>query len=982
MPVPEAQSAAVANPAGLLERFGLESFRPGQDDVVGAVLGGEDVLCVMPTGGGKSLCYQLPSLALTGTTIVVSPLIALMKDQVDTLRQRGISAALINSTLSAAEQSEAMEQMAAGTFDLVYIAPERLRNSRFLEALERVKVSLLAVDEAHCISEWGHDFRPDYARLGKFRERYLGDVQTIALTATATPTVREDICQLLHLKAPRHFVTGFGRKNLRFAVEHCKGDRDKDAWLTEYLAHQRGAGIIYAATRKRCEELAGWLPEKVRRPIGVYHAGLEPAQRQAVQEQFMSGKLSAIVATNAFGMGIDKSDLRFVVHYNMPGTLEAYYQEAGRAGRDGLPSECVLLFSYSDRHIQEFFIENRYPTAELVHKVYRYLLSRTEDPIELTLAQVRDAVEKEASPEAIGTAETLLGRAGVLKRLDSSSNQAVLRIDSDLPTLLDLLPREAKVRRRVMRAVEKIVGSRRYEDVYVRPQRICELAEVNRDQLSRVMRELSGLKAFDYVPPFRGRAVHLLRHDLAFADLQIDFDELERRKRAEYDKLEAVISFARTAHCRQREILHYFGDAGERECGSCDRCQPQRPPQLSGSGAAEAAAATAPATSNAKTVPSDDPALVRGLQIALSGVARTHGRFGKGLVAQMLCGSQNKKIQQWKLNRLSTYGMLSGLKQTQVSEVLDALTEIGLLTQVEVDQRRPTIHLTDSGKAVMLGRQSVPSVLKLPYPLAKRLAAIASRLEPGDVASRSAAVSDEGQAEAGSESGAGQGEADPETVALVDRLRHWRRRVAAAAGLPAFRILTNATLQRIAEQQPKSVGELEQIKGIGPSTIEEYGYDLIELVVHSSPAEKPEASGEESEASGEEPEASAEEPEESGEEPEASGEEPEQEPKQEQEQALDAGSAATAPRAQPGYWTWRLLNDGYSAEDVESIRRIDRERLLDDLLEQARRGRPVALDWVRTGSPGSGPAAPNAAGGAVERRLVELAQLILGGGRG
>lgn len=978
MPVTE------ADPALLLERFGLQSFRPGQDEVIDAVLGGEDVLCVMPTGGGKSLCYQLPSLALPGTTIVVSPLIALMKDQVDTLRQRGIAAALINSTLTAAEQSAAMDQMAAGQFDLVYVAPERLRNSRFLEAIARAQVSLLAVDEAHCISEWGHDFRPDYARLGKFRERYLRGVQTIALTATATPTVREDISQLLHLKSPRLFVTGFARENLRFAVEHCKGDREKDARLMEYLGHQKGSGIIYAATRKRCEELALWLPEKLRRPIGVYHAGLEPVQRQAVQEQFMAGKLSAIVATNAFGMGIDKADLRYVVHYNMPGTLEAYYQEAGRAGRDGLPSECTLLFSYSDRHIQEFFIENRYPTAELVRKVHRYLLSRSEDPIELTLAQVRDAVDKTASAEAISTAETLLGRAGVLKRLDSSSNQAVVRIDSDLPTLLDLLPREAKVRRRVLRAVEKVVGSRRYEDVYIQPQRLATLGEVTREQLVRVMRELSGLKAFDYVPPFRGRAVHLLRHDVPFEDLEIDFEELERRKRAEYEKLEAVIGFARTANCRQREILHYFGDFQQTDCGSCDRCEPVRPVSFDGSGSR-----SAPAAAASRSLSTDDPALVRGLQIALSGVARTHGRFGKGLVAQMLCGSQNKKIQQWKLNRLSTYGMLSGLKQSQVSAVLDALTEIGLLTQVEVDQRRPTMQLTDSGKAVMLGRQGVPSVLKLSFPLAKQLASIAARLEPADVAARSSASSDD--ADSPGETAAGDGgEPDAETLALVGRLKHWRRRVAAASGMPAFRILTNATLERIAEQHPRSVAELEAIKGIGPSTVEEYGYDLIELVVHSGGAgETPAARPREPQPAGSRGGELAV-PRPAGGERPTDGERPTAHPG-----AAVTNSAtglavaeeisevsASAPRDQGGYWTWRLLNDGYAADDVQVIRGIDRERLMSDLIDQARRGRPVSLQWIRAAGPAAGDGGETARAGGDDPRLEELTRLIAGTGRG
>src|SRR6056297_814518 len=497
------QTSTIDQSATLLPRFGLSSFRPGQEDVVRNVIEGHDVLCVMPTGGGKSLCYQLPSLAMKGTTLVVSPLIALMKDQVDALEQRGISAALLNSTLTGSEQADVMRNMSEGRYEMVYVAPERLRNRFFQDAIKGANVSLLAVDEAHCMSEWGHDFRPDYARLGMFRERYLNNVQTIALTATATPTVRDDIQALLNMRSPKCFVTGFKRENLHFGVTHTKGDREKDEAVLKYLKEQTGCGIIYAATRKRCEELADWLPEKLGRRIGVYHAGLDGRQRQDVQNAFMSGELSAIVATNAFGMGIDKSDLRFVVHYNMPGSLEAYYQEAGRAGRDGDMSLCRLLFSYQDRYIQEFFIENRYPSREIVKKVYEYLLSREEDPIELTLDQVREAINIKETSESIGTAETLIAKAGVLKRLDSNSNNAILRIDSEAPTLLDFLPREAKLRRKVMVAIEKVVGGRRGEDVYVRPNHLAELAGVERDQLARTLRELQKLRSFDYVPPFR-----------------------------------------------------------------------------------------------------------------------------------------------------------------------------------------------------------------------------------------------------------------------------------------------------------------------------------------------------------------------------------------------------------------------------------------------------------------------------------------------
>ncbi len=695
--------------------------------------------------------------------------------------------------------------------------------------MSSANVTLLAVDEAHCVSEWGHDFRPDYSRLGRFRERYLNNVQTIALTATATPAVRDDISELLGLRSPRIYVTGFARTNLRFSVLHGKSDREKDQQLTEYLANQSGSGIVYAATRKRCEELAEWLPQKTRRPIGVYHAGLEPQQRRQVQEDFMSGKLAGIVATNAFGMGIDKADIRFVVHYNMPGSLEAYYQEAGRAGRDGQLSDCLLLFSYSDRYIQEFFIENRYPSKDTVRAVYEFLLSRDEDPIELTLDQVRAAINVKDGSEAIGTAETLLAKAGILKRMDSNSNQAIVRIDSDAPTMLDFLPREAKIRRRVMQAVEKEVGNRRGEDVYVRPARLMELAEVDREQLTRTLRELRKLKAFDYVPPFRGRAVHFSERDVPFEDLEIDFDELERRKAAEYEKLEAVIGFARTSGCRQRVILNYFGDPSRDNCGSCDRCD----------------SATAKSVKRGDDVAVGDLSgvdgepLLRGIRVVLSGVTRMHGRFGKNLVAQMLCGSKNKKLQQWKLHRLSTYGLLSVLKQTEVVAAMDCLIEAGLLEQKEVDERRPTIHITDLGRRVMLAQQPMPDSVRISYPLARRLAAAARGIESGDLQTRS--VGDPATATGSDRS--------PLVEELLTRLKRWRHKTSAALGIPAYRVLTNATIDRIAETQPASSDQLEAISGVGPATIEQFGYDILRIIDElqvSAEGSSPESTGPES----------------------------------------------------------------------------------------------------------------------------------------
>ena len=343
------------SPKDYLSRFGLTSFRAGQGEVIDAVFSGRDTLCIMPTGGGKSLCYQLPTIAREGVTIVVSPLIALMKDQVDSLQEQGFAATCINSSLQPADQFARIDAMVNGQYKMVYVAPERLKSVAFVQAIAETNVQLLAVDEAHCISQWGHDFRPDYARLGRLR-KLLGNPQTVALTATATQTVREDICKVLELEDPAVFVTGFARKNLALCVESPASNSQRDEHLVRFLQSTPGSGIVYASTRKNCEHVVELISGKIKRKIEYYHAGLDGAQRRSVQENFMTGRTPIIVATNAFGMGIDKSNLRFVLHYNLPGSIEAYYQEAGRAGRDGKPSTCLMLYAYQDRFLQEFFI--------------------------------------------------------------------------------------------------------------------------------------------------------------------------------------------------------------------------------------------------------------------------------------------------------------------------------------------------------------------------------------------------------------------------------------------------------------------------------------------------------------------------------------------------------------------------------------------------------------------------------------------------
>jgi ATP-dependent DNA helicase RecQ len=449
--------------ASLRQHFGFEDFREGQREVIGSILEGKDAVVVMPTGSGKSLCYQLPAMILDGVTLVVSPLIALMKDQVDALRARGLPATFINSSISEPEQRARIDALRHREHKLVYIAPERFRSSRFNTALQQIPISLFAVDEAHCISTWGHDFRPDYLRLRNVIKS-LNKVQTLALTATATPYVRSDIIQQLGLDRPQTFVSGFDRPNLSIEVMHTVREREKIARIKNLARQINGSGIIYASTRKAVEQVGAKL-KALDLKVSEYHAGMSDGLRIRAQDDFMSGRTQMIVATNAFGMGIDKPDIRFVVHYQMPGSIEAYYQEIGRAGRDGLPSTCVLLFNYADKNTHEFFIEGSYPDISVIKQVYDSLAATELRKIELSTHELARRVG-ESNEMAVQSALYILERAGHIQRTAPALNRggrgaqqgrSIIMLDSAPVAKLSINPadvsRRGELERRKLRAM-------------------------------------------------------------------------------------------------------------------------------------------------------------------------------------------------------------------------------------------------------------------------------------------------------------------------------------------------------------------------------------------------------------------------------------------------------------------------------------------------------------------------------------------------
>lgn len=555
--------------AVLQARFAYPDFRPPQRRAVEAVLSGRDALIVLPTGGGKSLCYQVPALVRGGLAVVVSPLISLMKDQVEALERRGIAAAFINSTLAASAVSERLARLRDGSLALLYLSPERMEAGRMTEVLRAVGVRLLAVDEAHCISEWGHDFRPSYRRIGTLRAQ-LGHPQTVALTATATPDVRADIIAQLALDDPAVVVGGFDRPNLSYHVRAMRGEGEKDAAAIALLREVRAPAVVYTPTRRAVERLTAVLARARLRAL-AYHAGLDHAVRQRAQEAFMADPAHVIVATSAFGMGIDKPDVRLVIHHAMSGTLEAYYQEAGRAGRDGHASRCVLLHDPADRATHEYFLAGTHATRREIEHTWRALcrLADAGGWVAGSLDEVARRVPGLADRTA-AAALRALAAAQLVTAVPPVTGRVQLRLLATPARIVRELRGEREFERDVLRVLWRGTRGRITDGVTVD----LEAMPPGLGGTSGLVPVLERLAAQQFVVYSRcGHGLRVTESARHHPSPPLDWAPLERRRSADLARLDAMEGYAQTRYCRRAYLLRYFGDPDARSpCDACDRC--------------------------------------------------------------------------------------------------------------------------------------------------------------------------------------------------------------------------------------------------------------------------------------------------------------------------------------------------------------------------------------------------------------------------
>ena len=652
----------------LKKYFGYDDFRPGQEAIIEKIINRKNICAIMPTGAGKSICYQLPALIAKNYSIVISPLIALMKDQVEALQARGISAYTLNSHMSSSERDEVFTSLNNKEAKLLYIAPERLRGKGIKELLANNPPNYLFIDEAHCISQWGHDFRPDYRRIGELIREY--DIQNIcAFTATATPKVRQDIQEYLKRDNFEIIIEGFARANLEFLVSSLNNQSKKLEFIKKIIDKNEPV-LIYASTRKNVDNVANELK------IARYHAGLSSSQRQEAQNYFTNHPCPVMVATNAFGMGIDRADLRYVVHFNIPGSLEAYYQEAGRAGRDAKKSQCHLLYSAGDKFVHEMFIDMNNPSYELLTKVWERLRSKALE--EGVLSYNLGALLKDfslgdlRSEYQLSCILRILDLEGYISRGYRKENKGffILAEGIEIEELNQKYKWDKTQHGEMMRALLGYYSLDLLDGVELSYADFEEVVGFNRTQIYRSLVKGNN-HDFIWTPPFSGRPITLLKKD---EKLAIEFSLLQEKSVFEKQRLQEVSDYRSTRRCHQQFFIHYFGLAdNDWVCGVCDNCQK---------------------TKKQGEIPSVINDHYACKQILLAGKKHTNW-IGRDKLVLLLVGSKNKSLNSL---RWSEYlGILAHYTKGILEAYVDELIELKYLCK-NFEGKFPTLILSEDGK--------------------------------------------------------------------------------------------------------------------------------------------------------------------------------------------------------------------------------------------------------------------------------------------
>lgn len=566
-------SETVQEPLAILRQYWSHpAFRPLQEDIIGAVLAGRDALALLPTGGGKSVCYQVPALCREGLCIVVSPLIALMKDQVHNLKQRNIPAAAVFSGMGRRELDIVFENACQGAYKLLYVSPERLLTELARERIKRMNVNLLAVDEAHCISQWGYDFRPPYLQIKDLRALLPG-VPVLALTATATPPVVDDIQEKLGFRSRNVFQQSFARTNLSYSVLY---ENKKHAKLLDILRNVPGTGIVYARSRGETKEIAEFLRQN-RVSADLYHAGLPAHERSARQEAWLEGRTRVMVCTNAFGMGIDKPDVRTVVHLSLPDSLEAYFQEAGRGGRDGQKSFAVLLYTPADAHGLRYHLQVAFPALELVRRVYQALGSYTQLAVGAGAGESFDfdlnffcaAYKLDHAPAH--AALRLLEQEGWIALSDAAATPSRVHVEASRETLYDYQLRNRQADQ-VIKVLLRAYPGIHQDFVEISEPTVAKYAKLPVGVVQQTLQTAEKEGILAYEPRRESPQLTFVRERVTAENLGIDQEKFNFRKRNAEERVEEAIRYAETRRCRGQLLLAYFGERDSPACGICDVC--------------------------------------------------------------------------------------------------------------------------------------------------------------------------------------------------------------------------------------------------------------------------------------------------------------------------------------------------------------------------------------------------------------------------